>query len=62
MNWYLNFRLEDEYIEVVESMHPSQFQVGGLLPYHDEGWILVGKASIAKEGYLNPIPVRAIYA
>jgi len=39
-------------------MDVSQLSLGGgLLPYHDEGWMFVGEVCIAKEIYLRPVHV-----
>jgi len=38
-------------------MQPSNFFIGGLAPFHDEGWIFIGHAHLAKEAYQNPIQV-----
>jgi hypothetical protein len=38
-------------------MEVSQFIHGGLMPYHDEGWIFIGQSSFAKSAYLNSILV-----
>jgi hypothetical protein len=45
------------FVQVVESMEVSQFINGGLMPYHDEGWIFIGQSSFAKSAYLNSIRV-----
>jgi hypothetical protein len=39
-------------------MQPSNFVIGGLAPFHDEGWkIFIGHAHLVKEAYLHPIQV-----
>jgi hypothetical protein len=52
-NWHLQLKKDEESFEVIESMLESNFIIGGLFLYHDEGWIFIGETSLAKECYYN---------